>query len=276
MLELLTYEKKGSVEVANINKGGQKGSVADHNGTHIGCLSASDYKLPKLINDTPKVIHQLTGGKLDKMHEQSGRVYDVDAIAPTIHTMGGGNQEPKILQLNPSTESGGVQPYQQNRIYDSKGIVPSLCAGKSDLNIVEPKILQKGRGFNEGGEHEICPSITCNSWQENNHLVEPKIAAMRGRNPENVNDRSKGCPTIQKLEINENGTSNALTTVQKDNLVVENRIRKLTPTECFRLMGMYEFKQVVSDSQLYKQAGNSIVVDVLASILKKMLKKIFI
>jgi DNA (cytosine-5)-methyltransferase 1 len=49
MLELLTFEKKGSVEIANINKGGQKGSVADSQGKYIGCLSATDYKLPKLI-----------------------------------------------------------------------------------------------------------------------------------------------------------------------------------------------------------------------------------
>lgn len=49
-----------------------------------------------LFLNVPKVIHQLSGGKWDKTHEQSCRVYDVDAISPTIHTMGGGNQEPKI------------------------------------------------------------------------------------------------------------------------------------------------------------------------------------
>lgn len=58
-----------------------------------------------------------------------------------------------------------------------------------------------------------------------------------------------------------------------DNYVTHNfgRIRKLTPTECFRLMGFNEgFKQVVSDLQLYRQAGNSIVVDVLIALLKQM------
>lgn len=62
------------------------------------------------------------------------------------------------------------------------------------------------------------------------------------------------------------------------------RIRKLTPKECFRLMGFAEIKgsqdfddsnfekasSVVSNSQLYKQAGNSIVVDVLEAIFKEM------
>ena len=49
------------------------------------------------------------------------------------------------------------------------------------------------------------------------------------------------------------------------------RIRKLTPRECLRLMGFDDsFKLVVSDTELYKQAGNSIVVDVLMAILKQM------
>ena len=67
------------------------------------------------------------------------------------------------------------------------------------------------------------------------------------------------------------GVSNTLTTVQKDNLLLEPqdfRIRKLTPRECWRLMGFddtdFDKAQAVnSNSQLYKQAGNSIVVNVL-------------
>lgn len=58
-----------------------------------------------------------------------------------------------------------------------------------------------------------------------------------------------------------------------DNYVTHNkgRIRKLTPRECLRLMGFRdEFKIAVSDTQMYRQAGNSIVVDVLIAILKQM------
>lgn len=40
-----------------------------------------------------------------------------------------------IIQLNKSTESGGKQPYQQNRVYSVEGVAPALCAYKSDLNI---------------------------------------------------------------------------------------------------------------------------------------------
>lgn len=54
------------------------------------------------------------------------------------------------------------------------------------------------------------------------------------------------------------------------------RIRRLTPKECWRLMGFTDndfakAKKVNSDTQLYKQAGNSIVVQVLEAIFKEML-----
>lgn len=58
-----------------------------------------------------------------------------------------------------------------------------------------------------------------------------------------------------------------------DNYVTHNkgRIRKLTPRECLRLMGFRDdFKITVSDTQMYRQAGNSIVVDVLIALLKQM------
>ena len=57
-----------------------------------------------------------------------------------------------------------------------------------------------------------------------------------------------------------------------DNYVTHNgRIRKLTPRECLRLMGFKDtFKIVVSDTSMYQQAGNSIVVDVLIALLKQL------
>ncbi len=57
-----------------------------------------------------------------------------------------------------------------------------------------------------------------------------------------------------------------------DNYVTfKGRIRKLTPRECLRLMGFRDsFKIVVSDTSMYQQAGNSIVVDVLIAILKQL------
>ncbi len=54
-------------------------------------------------------------------------------------------------------------------------------------------------------------------------------------------------------------------------VVDNNNLRKLTPRECLRLMGFPDsFKQVVSNTQMYQQCGNSIVVDVLQAIIKKL------
>ena len=55
------------------------------------------------------------------------------------------------------------------------------------------------------------------------------------------------------------------------------RIRKLTPLECWRLMGIndedfYKAQKVNSNSQLYKQAGNAIVVDVLAAVFMQLFR----
>lgn len=103
-----------------------------------------------------------------------------------------------------------------------------------------------------------------------NAVVEPFIVASRGINPENPSDRTAGSPTEQRLESKTDGCTNTLTTVQKDNYVVDHklRIRKLTPLEYWRLMGFddedfYKAEKVNSNTQLYKQAGNSIVVNVL-------------
>lgn len=82
---------------------------------------------------------------------------------------------------------------------------------------------------------------------------------------------------------NENGLSPSLDTMQggyRQPMIEEKksnlRIRKLTPCECYKLMGFSEedykkASQVNSDSQLYKQAGNSIVVNVLMAIFGEML-----
>lgn len=99
-----------------------------------------------------------------------------------------------------------------------------------------------------------------------------------------VYDSSDISPSINTcqgggLQPKFDGTTNTITTVQKDNLVAENcRIRRLTPRECWRLMGFSDVdfdkaRSVCSDTQLYKQAGNSIVVNVLEAILIHLLEK---
>jgi len=193
--------------------------------------------------------------------------------------------------------------------------------GKSDNYIKVGYINQDTQASQVFSEQGTSPNICAGTHGYANGYVETKIGAIRGRNPQNPLSRVSGLPTEQMLEINENGTSNALTTVQKDNVVVipannskgydiatendsinfsnpnsetrrgrvgkgvsqtldtacnqavltKQRIRRLTPKECFRLMDFNEdFKWNVSDSQAYRQAGNSIVVSCLVEIIKKL------
>lgn len=121
--------------------------------------------------------------------------------------------------------------------------------------------------------------------------INPFIVASRGRNPENPSDRTVGVPTTQHLEANSQGLCNTLITVQKDNYVCEPnnelennnkylfKIRKLTPMECWRLMGFsdecyYKAEKVVSRTRLYEQAGNSIVTNCLQRMVKQLLKSV--
>lgn len=106
----------------------------------------------------------------------------------------------------------------------------------------------------------------------------PCVCASRGRNPNNPSSRLPGEHLEQRLEFNTKGTSNTITTVPKDNFVVDKtyRVRKLTPREYLRLMGMREDdidkiqEAGISDRQQYIMGGNSIVVNVLEAIFKNL------
>ena len=77
--------------------------------------------------------------------------------------------------------------------------------------------------------------------------------------------------TEQRLEVRNDGKTNTLTTVQKDNVVVYGDIqyRKLTPLECERLQTFNDgWTDCISNTQRYKSLGNAWTVDVIAHILK--------
>lgn len=239
-----------------------------------------------------------------------------------MSTMQGGNQEPKILEAKQlGFMDNGTGKHQSNTVYDENALCPNITTIEGD------------------GTQQI-------------KICESQIVAMRGRNPDNPSDRTFGSPTEQRLEVNMQGTSNCLTSVQKDNMVLEKqgistkgkqndiastilsgyersnmtgfnadnaviekngqissngsqcgtvisdngisanlvagthgyanshiatqyRIRKLTPRECGRLMGVSDedinkMAAVNSNTQLYKQFGNSIVVDVMCAMFKNL------
>lgn len=88
----------------------------------------------------------------------------------------------------------------------------------------------RGTGFagNVWDKNYISPSLTTmQGGMREPMIVDKQIVAMRGRNPDNPSDRTTGSPTEQRLEVNMQGTSNCLTSVQKDNLVMESQV--LTP-----------------------------------------------
>ena len=101
--------------------------------------------------------------------------------------------------------------------------------------VAEPSIVQNPHGYSNGGiiKDNAAPTMTSNGSYHLNNFVcnEPLIAASRGRNPDNPLSREAGLPTEQMLEINQSGCSNTLTTVGKDNLVVEPNVLVQKRTE---------------------------------------------
>ena len=124
-------------------------------------------------------------------------------------------------------------------------------------SVAEPSIVQNPHGYNNGGiiKDNAAPTMTSNGSYHLNNFVcnEPLIAASRGRNPDNPLSREAGLPTEQMLEINHSGCSNTLTTVGKDNLVVEPKITVLgnykpSGHECGRVMGVDGVSPTIKDN----------------------------
>jgi DNA (cytosine-5)-methyltransferase 1 len=198
-------------------------------------LLARDWRGPQCVQ-----VGEVVGEKWDKMHDISKRVYEPDGIAPTVHCQQGGNTELKIAE---DFVLGGLQKHQTPR---TDGISPTLteAMGKGGgqtpiiIDTVEPKERFYKQAFETLKENEcevgdtidafnkkvnksgVCPTLTTRPEGFKTAIL-PVVGAMRGRNPEDPSDRTAGVPTEQRLEINEKGLCNALTTVQKDNLVIE-------------------------------------------------------
>lgn len=107
---------------------------------------------------------------------------------------------------------------------------------QSMTGVIEPSIVKVDKldsSFNQSGRvysaeciaHTVMSNShgsTSGEYTSHKILVdEPFIVASRGRNPENPSDRTTGSPTEQRLEANMNGTTNTITTVAKDNYVME-------------------------------------------------------
>ena len=157
---------------------------------------------------------------------------------------------------------GNIHPSgngMNGEVYESTGLAPTLPTMQGGGQ--EPKIIQRAHGYNQGGEHDIAPTLTSNSYQENN-LV--KVVDFYNK--------------ITKDEVGTLTSSGGGSTVRAGSFGITDgyRIRKLTPRECWRLQGFPDWafdkaQEVNSNSQLYKQAGNSVTVNVIAAIAKELL-----
>ena len=274
-------------------------------------------KIERLFN-----IYGFSGGSF------AGNVYGIEGIAPTLNCAGGGNRMPLILiedereeyrrQETENLASKIVGAILINT--DSNGNAKAIraCYGQCGFDSVfrgggqgitgvmeevEPKIAaSRGRGKNWRQQLEINDSGTSNtitSVNKDNLLIEPNVLRA---------ERTEQCKQLRKMngdkgmkfnqgnkEYNPrtDGVSNTLTTSVKDNMLAvpelrmedgcmvdkdghRYRIRKLTPTECFRLMDVEDediekMKQAgIAKTNLYKLAGNSIVVSCMYHIFRKL------
>jgi hypothetical protein len=157
--------------------------------------------------------------------------------------MQGGNQEPKILVNQLGFMDSGTGKHQSNTVYSENGLCPNITTieggGTQQIKICEQipcKLNKMPEGHLDSLDNaKICDvdtptasTVTSRYYKGiGAHKDNMCIVAMRGRNPDNPSDRTSGSPTEQRLEPNVSGTSNCLTSVQKDNLVLESSV--LTP-----------------------------------------------
>lgn len=195
-------------------------------------------------------------------------------------------------------------------IRDENDKATTLCASMASCDISDNFVLDTKLKPKANQEKANCFTAGGNSGGLHSDM-DLICVAMRGRNPDNPSDRRTGSPTEQRLEPNLSGKTNCLTSVQKDNLVMqlnerqqnnfkngdekantflstswkgsqangmtligETRIRRLTPTECARLQTIPEwYKWGCSDTQQYRMLGNGWTVEVIMHILRQLLNR---
>ena len=198
-----------------------------------------------------------------------GRVIDGGNITPTLDT----GCEVGIVQIakdetpisntisDPQKQRPGVYPIidDSDLKYDGYRMDESKCNQIGQLYDDESN-PQSGRVYSKDG---ISPTLDAMGGGNR----QPKIA---------VSCASRKRGENHNLEHREDDVANALTGINTDSMVDNGlRIRKLTPRECFRLQGFPDeyfdrAASVCSDTQLYKQAGNSVTVNVIYEIAKRL------
>lgn len=220
-------------------------------------------------------------------NSQAGQVYSTDGISPTIIAGTHGYANGNIIEAGNLHNKGWYN--SSNIVYSKRGIAPTLTAMQGGN--IKPKVMVERIGgiFDKDNHRHQAGSIY------NREGIAPPLDTMQGgyRQPmvNVINGTKKGYDTAMPGDsINMtfprsktkrgrvgHGVAQTLDTSCSQATITDYRIRKLTPKECWRLMGFsdtdFEKARATgnSDTQLYKQAGNSIVVNVLEEIIKKLL-----
>lgn len=221
----------------------------------------------------------------DNKKHQAGSIYDSNGLSPTLTTMSnGGNKQPFIL-INEGTKKGYAEAIEGDSINISRpnNITKRGRVGKEISNTIltSPNMavienannlicLNANKGISSQDRiydsEGIAMTITASEFR-------PKIAERKMFNPYN----NKEIQDIAPTQTSTCGctTSSSAVLISEDGKTYL-KIRKLTPLECWRLMGFddedfYKVKNLgISDTQAYKMAGNSIVVNVLEFIFKEL------
>lgn len=249
---------------------------------------------------------------LDNMLESANRIYSKDGICPTIPTCAGGNIQPKIIDElktivamrgrnpeNPSDRTAGAKT-EQRLEPNVDGVCNTLTSVQKDNLLLEEKPECINLYDEQGKEtsfqdrvyktDKISPAITTsfrpNYVVEHNDTDSEKIKIKQATKQGYIECKAGGVadfsyPESKLRRDRVQGGGDVSPTLTSSNLgvcKVEScyRIRKLTPKECWRLMGFSDedfekAAKVNSNTQLYKQAGNSIVKDVLMAIFRQMI-----
>jgi len=197
-----------------------------------------------------------------------GRVYSPDGVSPSLNCMEGGGREPHVAisVINKDCK------HQHEHVVDIRGLTRTITARdyKDAQRIAIPVITpdraekrQKGRRFKEDGDESF--TLTAQDRQGVAVSVDP----IGGCKVETQNNAS---PPSLYIQLSKDCTVYAVWYPKYECYIA---IRKLTPKECFRLQGWtddyFDKAQFVnSDSQLYKQAGNGVTVNVVYEIGRRL------
>lgn len=214
-------------------------------------------------------------GCLNGRNSQRDRVYSGDGLAPTISAKPGGNTEPKVSIL---FDTSYIGQDGKARIYEN------ICPTLTSRDYKEPRsvgvvcnVNPSGKGMNgiaiEVKEATKQGYAECRVGIDSVNFSMPNSKTRRGRAGQEItNTLDTGCNQGIFVQVSEELVAYAVWCEKYQCYIA---IRKLTPKECFRLQGWtddyFEKAEFVnSDSQLYKQAGNGVTVNVIKAIAERI------